>query len=176
MPTEIAATPSVFALVAGTGDARKVVKVEAGKDCAGASLQFPNWRFDCKVSGKNTDGDYCIYDTVRTAKGGPPMHVHHNQDEWFLVHGGEFIFKVGDETFHLKPGDTLLGPRGMPHAFASLSENSALMIAFIPAGTIEQLFQEVSEVSRLRIPTLDDWQTISRAHDVEIVGPPLNAG
>ena len=60
-----------------------------------------------------------------------------------------------------------LGPRRVPHAFASLSETSALLIAFIPAGTIEQLFHEVSDVGRLCAPTLEDWRTISRAHDVE---------
>lgn len=101
------------------------------------------------------------------------MHVHHSQDEWFLVRDGEFKFVIGDETFQLKPGDTLLGPRGVPHVFASLSETSALLIAFIPAGGIETLFKEVSDVNRLRLPTLEDWRTISRAHDVDIVGPPL---
>jgi mannose-6-phosphate isomerase-like protein (cupin superfamily) len=152
---------------------RKAVKVDAREDRSGRALQFSNWRFDCKVSAEDTAGAYCIYDTARTARGGPPMHVHHSQDEWFLVRDGEFKFVIGDETFQLKPGDTLLGPRGVPHAFASLSETSALLIAFIPAGGIETLFKEVSDVNRLRLPTLEDWRTISRAHDVDIVGPPL---
>lgn len=169
-PTHSIAAPAVF-----TGAVRKTLKVNAGSDRSDSALQFSNWRFDCKVSAADTAGDYCIYDTLRTAKGGPPMHVHRSQDEWFLVRGGEFKFVVGGETFRLNPGDTLLGPRGVPHAFASLSETSALLIAFIPAGTIEQLFHEVSNVNRHRVPTLEDWRTISRAHDVEIVGPPLAA-
>ena len=173
MPTQNIATISVPASALLGDRGRKTVKVDAGKDRSGRALQFSNWRFDCKVSAEDTAGDYCIYDTVRTAKGGPPMHVHYSQDEWFLVRDGEFLFVVGDETFRLGPGDTLLGPRGLPHAFASLSETSALLIAFIPARTIETLFQEVSDVSRLRVPTLEDWRTISRAHDVEIVGPPM---
>jgi mannose-6-phosphate isomerase-like protein (cupin superfamily) len=154
--------------------ATKAVKVIAGHDRFGATLQFSNWRFECKISSKDTDGALCVYDTVRTAKGGPPLHIHHDQDEWFYVRAGEFIFKVGDETFHLKAGDSLLGPRKVPHAFASLSDTSALLVAFQPAGTIEQLFLEIGQLSESRNPTLNDWQTIARAHDVDIVGPPLD--
>jgi mannose-6-phosphate isomerase-like protein (cupin superfamily) len=166
----------MITVAAYAGRVGKAVQVAAGEDRFGAALQFSNWRFDCKISAKDTEGDYCIYDTIRTAKGGPPLHVHHGQDEWFFVREGEFIFKVGDETFRLKSGDSLLGPRKVPHAFASLSNNSALTIAFVPAGTIEKLFLEIDQLSRSRSPTLQDWQTISRAHDVEILGPPLNVG
>lgn len=102
---------------------RKAVKVDARKDRSGRALQFSNWRFDCKVSAEDTAGAYCIYDTARTARGGPPMHVHHSQDEWFLVRDGEFKFVIGDETFQLKPGDTLLGPRGVPHALCKFERN-----------------------------------------------------
>lgn len=175
MPMQNTPTLSVPAPALFSGAARKTVRVNAGSDRFGRALQFSDWRFDCKVSAADTAGDYCIYDTLRTAKGGPPMHVHRRQDEWFLVRDGEFKFVIGDEAFRLMPGDTLLGPRGVPHAFVSLSETSALLIAFIPAGTIEQLFHEVSNVNRHRVPTLEDWRTISRAHDVEIVGPPLAA-
>ncbi len=172
----MATTPSLPTSAVAADPTRKVVKVDAGRDRNGAPLQISGWRFECKVSAQDTKGEYCIYDTVRTAKGGPPMHVHRHQDEWFLVRDGEFVFVIGEQSFHLKPGDTLLAPRGIPHAFASLSETSALMIAFVPAQTIELLFHEVREVNRTRIPTLEDWRTISRAHDVEIVGPPLTLG
>lgn len=158
------------------GEAKRAVNgvhVPAGRDRFGAILQLANWRFECKVSSHDTAGDYCIYDTIRTARGGPPMHVHHSQDEWFYVREGRFIFKIGEETFHLEPGDSVLGPRQVPHAFASLSDASAVMIVFQPAGTIERLFFEISEVGKLRQPTLQDWQDVARGHDVEIVGPPL---
>lgn len=153
----------------------RTIKVAAGEDRFGTALRFPNWRFDCKVSAKDTDGAYCIFDTVRTAKGGPPMHVHHSQDEWFFVRHGQFAFRVGDQMFHLGPGDSLLGPRGVPHAFVSLCDDSTLTIAYVPAGAIEQLFLEICNISRSRPPTLEDWSEISRGHDIEIIGPPLDA-
>jgi mannose-6-phosphate isomerase-like protein (cupin superfamily) len=156
--------------------ALKAVKVDAGCDRFGTAIQLFDWRFDCKISGKDTAGDCCVFDTIRTAKGGPPLHVHHDQDEWFYVREGEFLFQVGHERFHLKPGDSLFGPRMVAHAFTSLTDRSALIVAFQPAGGMEQLFSEVSRLSRARGPTLDDWKTLSRAHNVDIVGPPLPIG
>jgi len=63
-------------------------------------------KFNRIVSTKDTEGDLCIYNTVRQEKGGPALHLHHKQDEWFYVMKGEFVVKVGDDTFTLKPGDS----------------------------------------------------------------------
>ena len=156
------------------GRAFKAVKVNAGHDRGGTALQIADWRFECKVSGQDTNGSYCIFDTTRIGRGGPPLHVHHDQDEWFYVREGEFVFMVGDETFHLKPGDSLLGPREVPHAFASITDTSALLIMFQPAGEIEQLFFKVWQTSQSRPLTVDDWRMYGRAHGVDIVGPPLS--
>jgi len=153
--------------------AAKAVNVAAGEDRFAAPLVFSNWRFDCKLSAKDTGGDLCIYDTARTGRGGPPMHVHRDQDEWFFVREGRYVFRIGDETFRLGPGDSLLAPRKIPHAFASLSETSSLLVAFQPAGSIEQLFFDVDRVNRSHPPTLEDWRTIASVHNAEIVGPPL---
>ena len=148
----------------------KAVLVRADCDRFGEVLLFLNGRFDCKVSAKDTNGDLCVYDTIRTEKGGPPLHLHHAQDEWFLVREGEFIFQVGEERFRLGAGDAILGPRTVPHAFANVSDTGRLMIAYQPAGTIEQFFLDGR---RLINPTPADWQAHYRAHGLEIVGPPL---
>jgi oxalate decarboxylase/phosphoglucose isomerase-like protein (cupin superfamily) len=73
------------------GQEFKRSKVEAGKDRFQEELLIMGGRFDCKVSGKDTDGDLCIYDTVRQEKGDPTLHLHYNQDEWFYIIKGEFI-------------------------------------------------------------------------------------
>jgi mannose-6-phosphate isomerase-like protein (cupin superfamily) len=166
--------PETTATPRATGTrALTAVKVDAGRDRRDAALQIADWRFECKVSGQDTEGRYCIFDTVRTGRGGPPLHIHHDQDEWFYVRDGEFVFLVGDETYHLKPGDSLLGPRKIPHAFTSITDNSALLIVFQPAGEMEQLFFKAWQTSQLRPLTSDDWRMFGRAHGVDIVGPPL---
>src|ERR1700760_1695296 len=76
----------------------KGFKVEANKDRYQEELLVMGGKFDCKVSSKDTDGDLLIYHTIRESKGGPALHYHYSQDEWFYVMNGEFIVKVGDET------------------------------------------------------------------------------
>ena len=78
---------------------KKGFKVESVKDRYQEELFIMGGRFDCKVSSKDTDGDLLIYDTLREEKGGPAFHFHYKQDEWFYVIKGEFIVKVGEETF-----------------------------------------------------------------------------
>jgi len=153
--------------------ASRAVFVGAAADRFGADLDYLNGRFECKISGQDTGGDLCIFETFRTAKGGPPLHIHHHQDEWFFALAGEFVFKVGDETICAKAGDSVLAPRKVPHAFANISETGTLIVGFQPAGTIERFFVESRSLSRSPHTTLDDWQAIGRRHGIEIVGPPL---
>ncbi len=151
----------------------KAVRVSAGHDRFGKPLPYVVGEyFHCKLSAGDTGGNLCIYDTVRVKKGGPPLHYHHDQDEWFFVREGEFLFKVGDDNFRLTAGDTLFAPRKVPHTFANISERGVLMIAYQPAGTMEQFLRDASELLS-KNPTTDEWHALCRVHGVEIVGPQL---
>jgi mannose-6-phosphate isomerase-like protein (cupin superfamily) len=131
---------------------------------------FLNGRFDVKVSGKDTGGALCVIDTIRRRPGGPPVHYHHAQDEWFYVLDGDFKFRVGDELFVLGPGDSTFGPRGLPHGFRNLTPTGRLMIAFQPALTMETFFA-LAGVD----PLSERFAALSREHGMEIVAHPLEA-
>lgn len=107
--------------------------VRRDEDATGASFVFLNGRFDTKVAPEETGGAFCIFDSFRFEPGGPPLHVHANQDEWFLTEGG-FEFQVGDTRARLGPGDSIHGPRGVPHCFASTTPTARMVVLFIPAG------------------------------------------
>ncbi len=76
----------------GTGRAPSVLRNTTSLD--GSSFGFLNETFHLKVSSAETGGQLCINDTVRSAPGGPPLHVHFDQDEWFLVTEDEFQIRV----------------------------------------------------------------------------------
>jgi mannose-6-phosphate isomerase-like protein (cupin superfamily) len=151
-------------------DGKQVYVVDPEADRNGTPRFFLNGRFDCKVSGRETDGRLCIFDTVRTHRGGPPLHVHHDQEEWFFVREGEFLFQVGEEIVRLTQGCSILAPRGLPHAFANVSETGRLMIVFQPAGSMEAFFREGSLLDE---PTREDLIELHRLHGMEVVGPSL---
>ena len=136
----------------------------------GHSFGFLNGMFHLKVSGASNGGGLCIYDTVRSEPGGPPLHIHAAQDEWFLVTEGEFEIKVGDVLHRLMPGDSILAPRGIPHAFRNTTRTGRIMVAFQPAGTMEEFFFEGSKLSPM---TPAAFAELFSRHGMRVVGPPL---
>jgi mannose-6-phosphate isomerase-like protein (cupin superfamily) len=168
------------ALISKAGDrpkdrADKGFEVEAGKDRFQEELLIMGGQFDCKVSGKDTDGDLCIYDTLRQEKGGPALHLHYNQDEWFYIIKGEFIVKIGEDLLHLKAGDSAFAPRKIPHAFAKISEGEGqMLILFQPAGSMEDYFKQVRKLGSSIQDQAHGSSDLMKAHGMEVVGPPLN--
>jgi mannose-6-phosphate isomerase-like protein (cupin superfamily) len=162
-------------LAEGHQDPKKGVKVDAGKDRYQEELLIMGGTFDCKVSSEDTNGAFLLYDTIRHEKGGPALHLHHSQDEIFYVLKGEFLVKVGDDSFPLKPGDTAFAPRKIPHAFAKTSEGEAqMLIMFQPAGSMEDYFKQVAEIGK-EIPKNQQQllKELFKTHGMELVGPPL---
>jgi mannose-6-phosphate isomerase-like protein (cupin superfamily) len=150
-------------------------RVGAGKDRRQEELLVMGGSFDLKVSSRDTGGDLCIYDTIRESKGGPALHYHHFQDEWFYVIRGEFIVRVGDDTFKLQPGDSAFAPRRLPHAFAMTSEGEGqMLVLFQPAGSMEDFFLQMSKLGK-EIPKNMETKLkrLFEEHGMEIVGPPL---
>jgi quercetin dioxygenase-like cupin family protein len=154
---------------------KKGFAVRSRKDRYQEELNIMGGQFDCKVSGKDTDGALCIYDTLRREKGGPALHLHHYQDELFYVIKGEITVKIGDDTFNLSAGDFAFAPRKIPHAFTKTNDEEAqMLIAFQPAGSMEDFFKQMSKLGK-DIPKNQETtlKTLWATHGMEIVGPPL---
>jgi len=60
-------------------------------------------------------------------------HAHENEDELFLVIGGEMDLHLRDGTVKLKPGEFIIVPRGVEHKPAAAEICSVLL--FEPATT-----------------------------------------
>ena len=152
----------------------KGIKVDAGKDRFNESISlFEGDTFHCKVSAKDTDGDIYIFETTREKKGGPPLHYHFEQDEFWYILEGEFLFKVGNEIFTAKTGDSVFGPRMIPHAFAKVNDgNARILMAFQPAGKMEEHFRAVSKgaLSKLSEEEKDKFR---QGNGFKVVGPAL---
>jgi mannose-6-phosphate isomerase-like protein (cupin superfamily) len=152
----------------------KGIKVDAGTDRFGEEMSLMGGdKFFCKVSTSDTDGDLYIFESVRDKNGGPPLHYHYEQDEWWYIIEGEFLFKIGDETFTAKPGDSLFGPRMVPHAFAKTNDGFAkMLIGFQPAGKMEDNFKKVSEGVTKNM-TDEERANFRKEHGFVVVGPAL---
>ncbi|MDB5526182.1 MAG: Cupin 2 conserved barrel domain protein [Rhizobium sp.] len=147
-------------------------KIDFGQDRFGEPTRFLNGRFDCKVSAKDTNGAFLIFDTFRDSLGGPPLHYHELQDEWFMVLEGSFLFQVGDSMLRLGPGDSIFGPRMVPHAFRNLVAPARMLIAYSPALRMEEFFRAGLGPGTAASA---EFEALHRAHNIINVGPPLSA-
>ena len=50
---------------------------------------------DTKISDKDTDNDLIVFEqTGLSQKARPQLHIHPNQDEWFILLKGSIYFKL----------------------------------------------------------------------------------
>jgi len=126
--------------------------------------------FTTKISSKDTDGRLYVFDSLRIKKGGPAMHFHYDQDEVWKVTEGEFLIKIGEQVFQAKAGDTIFGPRGIPHSFSKTNEGPArVTITFQPAGLMEEFFIAVAQ-GKLKDASPEQQQEMRKKHGFESVG------
>ncbi len=120
-----------------------------------------------KVLPSETNGGLFIVEHMNLVQGGPPLHMHLYQEEWFYVVEGEVAFQVGDTRKQLRAGDSLLGPRNVPHTFSAIpGKPSRMVIAFNPAGQMEE-FLRVTAVSN---PPTQDAAFFAR-YGMRLIGP-----
>ena len=129
-----------------------------------------NSHLDFKVITQETAGRVFLMENRDMVRGGPPRHVHYEQEEWFyFLEGSEVIMEIGEQKLRLKPGDSILAPRDVPHVWAYLGPQPGRMLfAFTPAARIESFFEETSKPDA----KIADAQRFKR-HGMKILGPPL---
>jgi quercetin dioxygenase-like cupin family protein len=144
--------------------------IPAGQDRFGEHRGLGVSVIEFKVTPQDGSGDLLILENVFHAQGGPARHLHYEQDEAFYALEGEFLIEVGDKRIRLRPGDSLLAPRRIPHVWAHVGEGRGrILIAFSPAGQMEAFFREVTKANAMPPQDTALW----RAHGMELVGPPL---
>ena len=153
-----------------SADLPEVVRVAAGADRFGEERSLGISTIAFKVTAPNPGGVFILENTF-LAKGGPARHLHYEQEEWFYILEGAFLFEVGAERFHLQPGESLLAPRQVPHVWAFIGEGQGrILVAFLPAGKMEAFFREVTKANAMPPQDPGLW----RAHGMELLGPPLS--
>jgi quercetin dioxygenase-like cupin family protein len=148
------------------------IKVATGADRYGEHRGLGVSEIAFKVCPQDSNGLLVLENTFH-AKGGPPRHLHHDQDEWFYAVEGAFVIEVGQERFTLNSGDSLWAPRQIPHVWAHIGETRGrILVAFMPAGKMEAFFREVTKANAMPPQEPALW----RAHGMEVLGPPLSVG
>ena len=87
------------------------------------------------IAGRETGGQFCMLEFVSPAGRGTPLHVHERETESVHLLSGELHVTVGDERFHLRPGDTIvLHPHQAHRLVTGDNEDARYIVVCAPAG------------------------------------------
>lgn len=95
------------------------------------------------LSGEDTQQRYTVMEAVIPPGSGPPRHLHHREDETFLVLAGELTFYVADRPVLRKRGESLFGPRDVPHYFVNTGTDEAVLLEIASPAGVELFFEAV---------------------------------
>ena len=145
-------------------------------------LWFMNTLVTPVVTSDEGDDGISVLANLAPHGDSPPLHVHHTEDEVFLVQEGMMRIRVGGEDLTVGEGEALLAPKGVPHTYRVESDRARWLVV-TARGDFERFVQAVSRpAERDDLPEpappptpeqVDGFAAVAREHAIELVGPPL---
>lgn len=87
------------------------------------------------VGSDRTDGRFSLLEHTIPARGlAAPVHTHQSEDEYSYVLSGRIGAMVGEEFVEAAPGEVVVKPRGVPHAFWNPGDEEARLLELISPG------------------------------------------
>ena len=156
----------------------KPYRVASGEGLA--DVWWKSGRITVKAGGAEAGNAFSQIEVDDPRDTGPPLHVHHNEDETFFVLDGDITFQVGDQRIDVTAGDFLFAPRDVPHTYVVRSERARMLVTASPGG-VEQAFVSLGvPVTGSEPPTdpvmppMDELVSLFAGYGCEILGPPLS--
>jgi quercetin dioxygenase-like cupin family protein len=126
-----------------------------------------------KVTGEDTGGAFDYFIVGVAPHGGPPLHVHHLQEETIHVMKGKFKIRIGDDLFYLSEGGFAYLPSKVPHAFLNLTDEPGEIIVVYTPGGGHKFYEEFGPASRRGHPDPKVLAPLFEKHNMSLLGPPL---
>lgn len=145
----------------------------------GEAIWFNGGLCIVKAGGPQTQDRMAAVEFRVPAGFAAPHHVHHHDDEMFVVLDGDVRFRLGDDIVEASAGSLVYGPREAGHSFIA-DTDARLLLLFAPAGT-ERFFREAGRPAEaLTLPPEDEPRLdrellikIAAVHGSDIIGPPI---
>jgi quercetin dioxygenase-like cupin family protein len=130
-----------------------------------------------KAGAADTGGQVALIEVTEPPNFEGPLHVHHREDEGFLILEGDVTFHVGDATIEARAGDYVFGPRDIPHRYSCGSSGCRILFIMTPGG-FEDLVMDMSVPAKSRTlpPPQEeepDWErvaAIAEKYGCELLG------
>ena len=135
--------------------------------------------YTINVERYQSGGIVGLFESTVPSQGGPPVHVHHNEDEVIHVIDGTYEFWLDGQITPVAAGASIFLPRGVPHTFQVASERARWFGIGMPAGLDEWFFATGVPAQAPTLPPPPDGPpdvaaivASLRAYGTETLGPP----
>jgi len=111
----------------------------------GRYVNFQGFGVRWIVTGEQTGGALAIVEHDLAPRSlGAPLHTHEREDEISHVTAGRLGVQVGDEVLEAGPGDTVVKPRGVAHAFWNPGDETLRFLEVITPAGFEEYFGDIA--------------------------------
>ena len=122
------------------------------------------------ADGGTTGGAFSLIETEEWAPGlGPPLHVHDDCAESFVVLAGRYRMHLDGADFECPPGSFVYVPTGMTHTFQALVAGSRKLNLYTPAGMVGY-FDELAVAIRDHAGE-QELDAIAARYRMRVIGP-----
>ena len=144
------------------------------RDTLDTQIEWAGSTYRTLLRTADSNGAMSIVDSTTEAGMGPQLHIHHAEDEAFVVLSGGIEFFLSGERFTRTAGQSAFIPRGTEHTFRVVSDTSARHLVILTPGGFEGFFYDMA-AGQCRIP--QDMPAVlesAQRHHLQFVGPPLS--
>ena len=128
------------------------------------------------LTAEQTGGALSVIEVTEPPGVEGPLHVHHREDETFVILEGEVTFEVAGRAFAAGAGDVVFGPRGVPHAYRVGDAGCRMLFVMTPGG-FEGLVRGMSVPAQARTlppppdqePDWDHVAAVAEAYGCELL-------
>ncbi|MBY0112410.1 MAG: cupin domain-containing protein [Phycisphaerales bacterium] len=150
--------------------AAKAIVLQAGE---GERLSIVGDVVRVLVDGGGSDGRVLVFEETVPPGGGPPLHRHGIDDEYFYILEGTFTFVLDGKRVTVGAGAFVTAPKRSLHTFMNSGATPGrLLVMTTPAG-LEAPFREAGAMKE---QTPSNLAAAFAKFELSFEGPPLGAG
>ena len=136
------------------------------------NIHFPGGSIaSIMLSGEQTGGTLAVVAATEAPDSGPPLHIHRNEDELFLVVEGHYSFFAEERWVEVGPGGLVYLPKGLAHCYRNIGTTAGrTWIITTPSGWEQFMFRYAKELANPEGPDQNRILEIGYEHGIEFPG------
>jgi len=138
---------------------------------AGKNLHFPGGDMaSIMLSGEQTDRALAVAACTQAPDSGPPLHIHKNEDELFLLAEGHYSFFAEGRWVEVGAGGLVYLPKRIAHCYRNIGTTTGRhWVITVPSGWELFMTQYAKELAKPDDPDQNRMSEIAREHRIEFI-------